>query len=104
MLFNFFPGQCPPLRGLLANGFERVSLRQLSATLASFASTIPSLEVAGLRHRSPRLEISAPMPDRFAAHQLEPFIELGTNFFIFSFHFSHELGTKWFSFPFLFLA
>ena len=30
--FSFLPGRCPPLCGLLANNFERVSLRPLSVT------------------------------------------------------------------------
>ena len=33
--FSFFPGRCPPLCGLLASNFQRVSLRPLSATLAT---------------------------------------------------------------------
>ena len=34
--FSFLPGRCPPLCGLLANNFERVSLRPLSATSSKY--------------------------------------------------------------------
>ena len=52
-LSSFFPGPYPPLCGLLASNFERVSLRPLSVTFAFDAAEEPAEQQSqhALSHR-----------------------------------------------------